>query len=145
MVINLIDKDRVLDSIVEIRSNLRRLQFLGDMTEDDFVSDADNFAIAEHHLRRSLETVLDIGRHIIAKQALGRPADYTEIFDILGREGVLPREYVKKNRGLPGYRNRLVHLYHDVTVKELHTIISTRLSDLEEFCRHIVKYIEDIR
>lgn len=29
MVINLIDKDRVLDSIVEIRSNLRRLQFLG--------------------------------------------------------------------------------------------------------------------
>ena len=115
------------------------------MTEDDFVSDADNFAIAEHHLRRSLETVLDIGRHIIAKQALGRPADYTEIFDILGREGVLPREYVKKNRGLPGYRNRLVHLYHDVTVKELHTIISTRLSDLEEFCRHIVKYIEDIR
>ena len=68
--INLIDKSRVLDSIVEIKRNLRRLQSLGDMSEDDFASDPDNFAIAEHHLRRSLETVLDIGRHVIAKQAL---------------------------------------------------------------------------
>ncbi len=44
----------------------------------------DNFAIAEHHLRRALEAVLDIGRHIVAKKGLGRPEDYRGIFELLG-------------------------------------------------------------
>lgn len=137
------DKERILGSMAEVRKNIRRLRSLSDMSWEDFSADNDNFAIAEHHLRRSLEIILDIGRHIIAKQALGRPADYTEIFDILGREGVIPKEYLEKNRGLPGYRNRLVHLYHDVTSKELHEIISTRLPDIEEFCKHILRYMNN--
>lgn len=142
--ISLINKTRILDSIVEIRSSIRRLQSLADMSVDEFASDSDIFAITEHHLRRSLERALDVGRHIIAKQALGRPADYTEVFDILGRENILPREYVQKNRGLLGYRNRLVHVYHDVTVEELYQVVSTRLVDIEEFCRLIIRYLNGL-
>lgn len=135
------DRERILEGMTEIRKNIRRLRSLSEMNLEDFSADVDNFAIAEHHLRRSLEIILDIGRHIIAKQALGRPGDYTEIFDILGREGILPKDYLDKNRGLPGYRNRLVHLYHDVTTKELYEIISTRLPDIEKFCVHILRYM----
>lgn len=124
------DKERIIDWMAEVRRNLRRLYSLSEMGLEDFSANTDNFAIAEHHLRRSLETLLDIGRHIIAKQALGRPKNYAEIFDILGREGILPQAYLDKNRGLPGYRNRLVHLYHDVTTKELYEIVSTLLPDM---------------
>lgn len=114
----MLDRERVLEWITEVRRNVRRLHSFASMDLADFTADADNFAIAEHHLRRSLEMILDMGRHVIAKQALGRPGDYAEVFDILGREGILPKEYLEKNRGLPGYRNRLVHLYHDVTATE---------------------------
>ena len=136
-----LDRERIMDWMADVRRNLRRLHSPSEMSLEDFPVNTDNFAIAEHHLRRSLEIVLDIGRHIIAKQALGRPNDYTEIFDILGRKGILPQTYLDKNRGLPGYRNRLVHLYHDVTTKELHEIVSTRLPDIEEFCQHILRYV----
>lgn len=144
VVMVLINKARIMDSISEILNSVRRLRSMADMSLSDFASDSDHYAIAEHHLRRSLEMILDVGRHIIAKQGLGRPADYTEVFDILGREGILPPEYVQKNRGLPGYRNRLVHVYHEVTVEELHAIISTRLQDIEQFCRHIADYLDSL-
>ncbi len=137
------DRERLFEWMTEVRKNIRRLHSLSEMSIEDFSADTDNFAIAEHHLRRSLEIVLDMGRHIIAKQALGRPSDYTEIFAILGREGILPKKYLDKNRGLPGYRNRLVHLYHDVTTAELYEIVSTRLPDIEEFCQHILRYMNE--
>ena len=137
----MIDHKRILDLIANVRKSLRRLREFSSMSPDDFRSDYDNFAVAEHHLRKVLETVLDIGRHIIARQGLGRPEDYTQIFEILGQEGVLPEDYVKRNRGLPGYRNRLVHIYHEVTSEEIFEIIQTKLSDLDEFCKLIIEYI----
>ena len=132
-----------MDLIVEIRQSLARLKEMSQMTFEHFGANPDNFAVTEHHLRKALEMVLDIGRHIIAKQALGRPGDYTQIFTILGEAGVLPKDYVTKNRGLPGYRNRLVHIYHEVSSEEIFEIITTRLGDIEQFCRLIVEYIDD--
>lgn len=137
----MIDRNRILDLIQEIRQNAKRLEEISQMSFPEFAANADNYAIAEHHLRRVLEAILDIGRHIIARQGLGRPGNYTQIFDILGREAVLPAKFVKENRGLPGYRNRLVHIYHEVTTEEIFEIISTKLPAIKEFCRLIVEYI----
>ena len=140
----MIERARILDLIAEIQGSVRRLQKMSQMTFEDFDANPDNFAVAEHHLRRILEIVLDIGRHIIARQALGRPGDYTQIFDILGQQGVLPQDYVARNRGLPGYRNRLVHIYHEITSGEIFEIISVRLKDIEEFCRLIIEYMNKL-
>ncbi|WP_373995605.1 MULTISPECIES: HepT-like ribonuclease domain-containing protein [unclassified Neomoorella] len=42
--------------------------------------------IFPEHLRRALEALLDIGRHIIAKKGLGRPEDYKSIIILLGKK-----------------------------------------------------------
>lgn len=140
----MIERTRVLDLIAEIRKSVGRLKEISLMDFETFNENSDNFAIAEHHLRKTLEIVLDIGRHIIARQGLGRPTTYTQIFDILGQKGVLPQNFVASTRGLPGYRNRLVHIYHEVTSEEIFEIVSTRLVDIEEFCRLIVQYINQL-
>ncbi|WP_269085178.1 HepT-like ribonuclease domain-containing protein [Neomoorella mulderi] len=56
-----------------------RLKRLIALPRDTFIADNDNFAIAEHHLRRALEALLDIGRHIVAKKGYDRPEDYKSI------------------------------------------------------------------
>lgn len=43
----------VNDRIDQIRSSVHRLEGLSRLQLDEFVSDPDNFAIAEHHLRRA--------------------------------------------------------------------------------------------
>ncbi|QGP91525.1 hypothetical protein MGLY_08600 [Neomoorella glycerini] len=111
------------------------------LTKEEFIANNDNFAIAEHHLRRALEALLDIGRHIIAKKGLGRPEDYKSIITLLGKNGVIPMEFMLKIQGMAGYRNRLVHGYADVTAEEIYDLLKERLADFAEFVYYILDYL----
>lgn len=42
---------------------------------------------------------------------------------------------------MAGYRNRLVHLYNEVTGEELHGILRANLGDVEEAARQITAYV----
>lgn len=135
----------VHERLSQIRASAIRLQKLIAHGKDNFVSEPDNFAIAEHHLRRALEAVLDIGRHIIAKQGLGVPNDYRGILLALGQHGVLPQEFVRKVQGMAGYRNRLVHGYADVSPQEIYDVLDRHLKDLAEFSERILAFLESER
>lgn len=138
----MVDRVLVESRLADMRRSAIRLKELAVMDPGRLSSDPDAFAIGEHHLRRALEAVLDIGRHIVARRGLGRPADYTDIIDLLGQNGILPPELSGTIRGMAGYRNRLVHLYADVTPQELHTVIVRHLDDFQEFAQHILRYLD---
>jgi len=138
----LLNKELVYTRIDLIKRSLTRLEKMAVLPRETFLADPDNFAIAEHHLRRALESLFDIGRHIMAKQGLGHPADYRSIILTLGREKILPSKFAEKIKGMAGYRNRLVHGYAEVTPEEMYHIIQTRLADFEEYCAYILKYLE---
>ena len=99
---------------------------------DTFRGDPRNVGAAESFLRRSLEALLDAGRHILARGFGRAVSEYKEIALELGRAGVLTEEQVSLLRILAGYRNRLVHLYHDVSEEELFEICSRQLGDIEK-------------
>ncbi|GAG51554.1 unnamed protein product, partial [marine sediment metagenome] len=48
-------------------------------------------------------------------------------------------------RLMAGYRNRLVHFYHDVNDNELYLILKNNLSDMENFVKEIKTFIEKYR
>lgn len=123
-----------------IRTSATRLKALGQMSAIEFSSNPDNFAIAEHHLRRALEALFDIGRHIIAKKGLGHPPDYRSIVITLGQNAIIDQPFADSILGMAGYRNRLVHGYAEITEAEMHRIISTRLNDFDTFIREIMTY-----
>jgi uncharacterized protein YutE (UPF0331/DUF86 family) len=101
-------------------------------TLQGFVADPRMVAAGESFLRRALEALFDIGRHVLAK-GFGDPAtEYKEIADRLGQHGVLREDQVKRLRKMAGYRNRLVHFYDEVSAPELHEILTTRLEDVRE-------------
>lgn len=138
----MLNRELIYNRIDLIKRSLARLKKLAALSREQFLADADNFAIAEHHLRRALESLLDIGRHIMAKQGLGHPTDYRSILLTLGREKIIPPEFAGKIKGMAGYRNRLVHGYAEVTAEEMYQIIQTRLGDFEEYCCYILQYLE---
>lgn len=137
----MVDKEVILDRLSIIKNSVKRLRELATIPEEEFISDGDCFAIAEHHLRRSLEAVLDIGRHICVKDTLGQPQDYTEVFDILGKNGILNKEFAEDIKGMAGYRNRLVHMYNQISVDEVYDILQNKLEDFNTYNRQILRYI----
>ena len=81
---------------------------------------------AESCLRRAQEALLDLGRHLLAKIFGEAVAEYKRIAEELDRRQVLAPEAAHRLRVLAGYRNRMVHLHHDVTKEELYSISASR-------------------
>jgi len=95
-----------------------------------FSSDKRNIWAAESCLRRSLEALLDLGRHILSKGFAKGVTEYKQIAEELGDQGVLSPENTEILRILAGFRNRMVHFYDEVTTEELYTICSNELNDV---------------
>lgn len=130
------------EKLAQIRISANRLAKMKIMSREAFLADPDHFAVAEHHFRRSLEAVLDIGRHITAKKGLGKPENYRDILELLGRHNVITAEFSKKIQGMAGYRNRLVHGYAYVTPEEIYSLMQEKLDDFAQFCAAVTEYIE---
>jgi uncharacterized protein YutE (UPF0331/DUF86 family) len=95
-----------------------------------FVADPRNALAAESCLRRALEAFFDLGRHILARGFGTGVSEYREIADGLAARAVLDPAQAGLAKILAGYRNRLVHFYHEVSVQELSEICSGQLQDL---------------
>ena len=108
---------------------------------DSFQSDSRNVWTAESCLRRGLEALLDVGRHLIAKLAGAGVAEYKAVGRDLGEHGVLDKETADLLVKLAGYRNRMVHFYHEVTAEELFGICANELHDVERILAAYVRWM----
>jgi uncharacterized protein YutE (UPF0331/DUF86 family) len=59
--------------------------------------------------------------------------------------GIVSPDHAARLRLMAGYRNRLVHFYHEVSEKELYSIVQNNLSDIEEFLRAISAFLDKYR
>jgi uncharacterized protein YutE (UPF0331/DUF86 family) len=107
----------VLERLRWVRQMVLSVQNLPLDTLAAFTADPRTPAAAESYLRRGLEALLDLGRHLLAK-GFGQAVAHG-----LGSVGVLDAAEVKLLREMAGYRNRMVHFYESVwggIVRDLH-------------------------
>jgi uncharacterized protein YutE (UPF0331/DUF86 family) len=114
-----------------VREMLERIRSLPLATLEDFTADPRNVDAAESCLRRALEALLDLGRHVLAKGFGDAPAEYREVAERLGARGVLDAAHSELFARMARYRNRLVHFYDRVSDTELHALCGDRLADVE--------------
>ena len=125
--------------IRKIEECVADLQEIRKLPERAFIENRSVRAAAERLLQVAIQSVLDIGSHIIAERGFREADGYAEIIDILGEEGVLPKRFAARIRGMAGLRNILVHDYLDVDPGELRKHLG-RLKDFERYCRYVVEY-----
>lgn len=140
-----IDKQKVLDRLLDIERASKELERFKGMDYSQFTADKDNFPLASYWLRIAIEAALTIGTHILSRLPQnGKKKDYTQIILSLGDYEVLPKEFADKIKGMAGYRNRLVHLYWEVKDEELYKTVKERLGDFKEFANYIREYVKKI-
>lgn len=127
----------------EIETALERLSDLAKLSEEEFHTSPDDFAIAEHHLRKALEASISICTHIVSRIPGEKTSVYKSLGPTLARHRILTKKMGETYREMAGYRNRLVHFYYKVEPKEMYKILTEDLGDFEEFSRQIAKFVED--
>ena len=134
----------LVNRLAEIERDLAELAAFHGMPLHEFTG-GQQFAVAEHYLRRALESIFDAGNHILSRFPLApgqRPETYKAIALALGRHKIVPEAYAQGAlSAMAGYRNRLIHFYDEITPEELHAILQDQLGDIETFAKALRELI----
>jgi uncharacterized protein YutE (UPF0331/DUF86 family) len=142
MVISSLNTSRILELLRFIETCIQELKPFSGMSKGEFQSDKRNPPFVESYLRRSLEAIFDIGRHILSKTYGFREIEYKAIAKELGEREVITKELSGLLQEMAGYRNRMVHFYREVTPDELYDIVVNSLKDLDRFIKEIVTFLK---
>ena len=95
--------------VKKLNCYLGQLKSLQNIDLQKFKDDPKIHFTAERCLHLAIESVLDMGNHLIAASGMEEPKDYEDIVTTLGKAKVFPPEFVGKVKGLGKFRNILVH------------------------------------
>ncbi|RMG70848.1 MAG: DUF86 domain-containing protein [Nitrospirae bacterium] len=137
-----INIQKIRNILSDIELSIEELKAITSCSLEEFKKDRRNYGLAEHYLRRALEGILTIGSHILSRLPV-KTKDYRQIILSLGEYKIVPMEFAEKNKNLASYRNRLVHLYWEVSMDELYQVIRQHLDDLTMFCIYYKEFIRN--
>lgn len=131
----------VIQKLTLLDAMLAGIRGLPLSSPEAFASDPRDVAAAESYVRRALEALLDLGRHVLGK-GLGKGAlEYKQVAVALQREGVLDERTGSAMVEMAGYRNRLVHFYDEVGAGELYEICTRRMGDVRDVREQLLAWL----
>lgn len=141
MVISKLNLDKIYENIDLVGNFLEKLRRIAELSLEDYFADEKNPAATESFLRRCIEAIFDIGRHILSKSFAFRALEYKEVAKKLGEKEIVSPVYSETLIKIAGYRNRMVHFYKKIGDKELYTILHNDLGDIEKFLEEIRNFL----
>ncbi len=130
---------KVVDDLFQvIHSCLGDLRRLPAESFGEFTANFQTPPAAESLLRRAVQALFDILRHLLAKGFGQGALEYKELARLAVEKGLVqdPRlGSILKELG--GFRNRLTHFYQEVTPEELYGIVKDELGDLEQIAEEL--------
>lgn len=137
----MIDKVLMGKKIQELNRYLKELEDSKDISWDEFYSSLGKQWMVCHGLQLSIQTLIDIGNHILAAIGENQIEDYVDIIDKLGERDIIPSEFAKAIRGMAGLRNILVHEYASLDLRKIYDIFQNRLDDFYKFIKYINQFL----
>lgn len=140
----MVDRERVDGLLALLQRYVSLLRELAEQPLETVQADPHVRGSAERYLQLAIETALNTGHHVIGGLGLRQPADYADVFRILGEAGILDPDFAAEIEPMAGLRNRLVHVYWEVDPEQVHTLLRTRLDDFDRFAEEVTAALERI-
>ncbi|HUU37137.1 MAG TPA: DUF86 domain-containing protein [Candidatus Desulfaltia sp.] len=122
----------ITQRVTWVRQMLASLQDLPLESRDSFLKEKHTVAAAESYLRRALEALFDLGRHILVKKFAYPATEYKAIAVGLAEKNIIQGADAEVMRRMAGYRNRMVHFYQEITPEDLYEICALHQKDIEK-------------
>jgi len=119
---------RRLQKLDEYLQILRQLQRY---SQDEFLSNPERYGSAERFLQLAIETLTDIGNHVIADLNLGIVEWYSDVPRLFLESSYIDESQRETWTRMIGFRNILVHDYLDVDREVVFKVLHENLEDFE--------------
>jgi len=135
------DADTMVRLVSEFRKSVARLKKLSQLNKENFLSDPDKIGSAKYHFIVAIESSIDMCNHLISRNGFRVPEDYADTFRVLTEEGAFGKDFSNELVKMAKFRNRLVHIYWEVSDQQLWDILSSRLADFKQLLESLSDYI----
>lgn len=110
-------------------------------TREEFKREPMVFGSSERFLHLVIESLLDIGNHIISDQNLGEVELYKDIPEMLYQNDYISKEQKEVFTKITGFRNILVHDYLEVDLDIVYDILNKNLEDLKSILKAYADFL----
>lgn len=131
-----------------IRKRLNKLdEYLGILrglqqyTYSEFSENPELYGSTERFLQLAIESLTDLGNHLVADNHLGTVNWYSDIPAILATNGFITNEQQEMWIQIIGFRNVLVHDYLDIDRTIVFEVLQHQLGDLESLRKVFAQFL----
>jgi uncharacterized protein YutE (UPF0331/DUF86 family) len=128
-----LNPDLIRARCAEIDTSLSRLEEIGRLSRETFLSNQDTRDVACYRLLIAIEAALALCFHVSAKRLHQVPEEYAGCFATLEQAGLIPTDLSSRLQQMARFRNLLVHVYWKIDYGQVYDVITTRLEDLRAF------------
>jgi uncharacterized protein YutE (UPF0331/DUF86 family) len=128
-----VDPLRVRTLLDRLAAEVEALRRLGARSTGELLADDDLLAAVKYRFIIAIEVCIDVGRHVIASEALRAPLDYADVFTVLADADLVDPAIAADLRDTARFRNLLVHNYTKVDDARVVEILRERVDDLALF------------
>lgn len=108
---------------------------------EQFRADELQVLAAERVLHIAIESIVDVGNHIIDGFIMRDPGSYLDIIEILEDEQVVSKELAQSLKNIVAYRKVLVHDYTAINSDEIYQLLKTEHQAIMSFGDAIRTYL----
>ena len=137
-----VNTDLILKRIEEIEESINKLKNYTSVSKEEFLKDKKNVDATKYQIIRAFEASFSICNHLCAKVLRKSPATYSECFELLAENKIIPNNLGKKFANIAKFRNIIIHLYWEVDDNEVYRNVKNGYKDFQIFVKEIKKFIE---
>lgn len=131
----------MLERVKLLEENVRELtSFRERIRLEDIKSDKTKEWALRYGLLETIQLVIDISCHLVSKNNLGNPQNYSDCINLLKEFKYIQGDIVSKLTAMVGLRNILVHEYIHVDTDKLFGLLDN-ISDFVTFVESIRDHI----
>ena len=132
--------DVIINKVESIQRCVKRAREEYAAAKDAFAEDYTRQDAAILNLMRACEQSIDLANYLVKKEKLGVPADSSQSFDLLEKEGLIPGDLSISLKKMIGFRNIVIHEYQSVSIDIVITIITRDLDEIIRFTEIVLPY-----
>lgn len=137
----MVDKEVVNNKLIKLEEYINDLKEYSDIKLQEYKEDKMTQRYLERTLHLAVESILDIGSHIISDERLGSPDNNSDIIKILARNDIIEEnedEYIKMAK----FRNVIVHDYAEIDPEIVVNILKNNISDMKSIFKRYRDYVK---
>lgn len=128
--------------IAKLEKYLNILQKYKSDCKDKFLNDTMFEGALLHYLYLVSDGSIVLAKMILKQSNISYAQSYYDAIDLLGEEGILPKEFAYNFAKIASFRNFLAHDYENIDYLIICEDVLNKLDDIKQYLSYIKEYLE---